>query len=83
MKRLTILVALFTMGAECELTEPCDRYVEYMCDCHLTAGECDQLRAQLVGAEPELQDQCELDLSSQRAEDQDAGLSCDLDTGLL
>ena len=75
--RLICIAGLLTLGVACELSEPCDRYVNYMCDCHVTAAECDQLRAQFSGAAQDLQDQCDIDLSNQEAEDADAGVVCD------
>ncbi|TNE90042.1 MAG: hypothetical protein EP330_09445 [Deltaproteobacteria bacterium] len=79
--RIIAVSALLLTAAACEITEPCDQYVDYMCDCHLSASECDQLRAQLVGADAATQDQCEIDLSNTQAEDGDNGVTCDGDSG--
>lgn len=79
--RIFAITALLACGVACELTEPCDRYVDYMCDCHVSANECDQLRAQLSAADPSLQDQCDIDLSNQQAQDADDGVSCATDSG--
>lgn len=75
--RLFCVASLLVLGVACEISEPCDRYAEYMCDCHLTASECDQLRAQVIGADPAVQDQCDIDLSNQEAQDQDDGIVCE------
>jgi hypothetical protein len=76
--RLFFAASLLAAGVGCELSEPCDRYVDYMCDCHVTASECSQLRAELVGADPALQDQCAIDLSNQEAQDDDDGVVCEV-----
>lgn len=75
--RLFCVASLLTLGVACEFAEPCDQYVNYMCDCHVTASECDQLRAQLSGASPDLQDQCDIDLANQEAQDADDGVVCE------
>ncbi|MCO4744269.1 MAG: hypothetical protein KC912_05735 [Proteobacteria bacterium] len=76
--RLIFAASLFALGVACELGEPCDRYVDYMCDCHVSASECDQLRAELAGADPDIQDQCAIDLSQQEAQDDDDGVVCEV-----
>ena len=79
--RLFFIGGALLVAADCELAEPCDRYVDYMCDCHTSASECDQLRAQLAGSDAATQDQCEIDLANQRSEDGDNGVTCG-DSGL-
>lgn len=76
--RLFFAASLFAISVGCELSEPCDRYAEYMCDCHLTANECDQLRASVLGSETEVQDQCSIDLSNQQVQDDEDGVVCDV-----
>lgn len=60
--------------------EPCNDYVDYMCSCHdgEEGFDCAELRATLSGAEPAVQDQCSLDLSEQQADDDSAGVECEL-----
>ncbi len=75
---------LLITGLGCFEEDSCDRYVEYMCDCH--SGEegydCNELQAQYSDADQSLQDQCSIDLGNQMDDDDANGVSCDVaDTG--
>jgi len=58
--------------------EPCDDYVDYLCTCHEDDPQydCAVLETSYLDAEPELQDQCAIDLADVQQEDEDAGLEC-------
>ena len=75
--RVTPAIALLLGLAAC-IEEPCDSYVDYMCDCHGedTGFDCAQLQDIYSGADPEVQDQCAIDLDNQKAQDELAGLDC-------
>ncbi len=75
--RLLIPVGLFATLSACFFDEPCQRYADYMCDCHTeTAEECRQFQAIAETADPRLQDQCEIDLAEQQQEDAINGFVC-------
>jgi hypothetical protein len=59
--------------------EPCDDYVDYLCTCHADDPQydCAVLEASYLDAEPEVQDQCAIDLGDVQQEDEDAGLECE------
>jgi len=79
----TVALMLLFVAATCEEL-PCDQYVDYMCACHEDdpGFDCEELSLALSDADPELQDQCEIDLAEQEADDADAGLECEVgDTG--
>ncbi len=59
--------------------EPCDDYVDYLCTCHADDPQydCEVLEASYLDAEPEIQDQCAIDLADVQEEDDDAGLECE------
>jgi hypothetical protein len=59
-------------------TNPCDDYVSYMCECHPDDEDfsCEDLRRQFEGADPELQDECTLELDEQQEEDEANGVEC-------
>ncbi len=75
-----LALALLTVGVACT-PEPCGRYVDYMCACHADEPDfdCDELHRVYGEADPELQDQCAIDLADQRDEDEEAGLECDVE----
>lgn len=78
-----VAAMLVLMGATCAF-EPCDRYVDYMCQCHADdpGFDCAELQQVYGDADPELQDQCAIDLTDQKDEDADAGLDCEVDSGV-
>jgi hypothetical protein len=60
----------------CDAPEPCDRYIDYMCACH-SEEACSDAEDTLAGADPDVQDQCAIDLDAQQAADDQDGLTCD------
>lgn len=76
------LLAALTLGAlaltACEI-EPCDDYVDYMCSCHDSEEgfDCAELTEIYVDAEPNVQDQCAIDLGDQKQTDEDEGVECE------
>ena len=75
--RYFLAVGLLVALGGC-VDQPCDRYVTYMCDCHAddTGYDCAQLQDIYGQADPDVQDQCAIDLNNQKADDQAAGLEC-------
>jgi hypothetical protein len=61
--------------AACDPANPCDEYVDYMCDCHPEVS-CDDLLTTYAEPDPSVQDECAILLNDQEAEDADAGLEC-------
>jgi hypothetical protein len=80
MMRSALVVGMLGLLVACEPEAPCDRYVDYMCDCH--DGEdgvsCGDLEATYLGAGPAIQDECAVLLDEQEAQDQDEGVECPL-----
>lgn len=78
--------ALTLMGVGCEPADPCDNYVDYICDCHADDDrpgyDCETLSVTYQSADPELQDECQVALNEQRQEDSSEGYDCATDTGL-
>lgn len=72
------LVLSFAWLAACEPSEPCERYVDYMCDCH--DGEedvvCSEFEATYLGAGADVQDECAVLLDEQQEEDNSNGSTC-------
>lgn len=73
---------LIALGVACEEEgggQPCDRYVDYMCDCHGAdpGFDCEELASVFGDADPELQDQCSIDLGDQQDEDDETGHVCE------
>lgn len=61
----TALGLLMIVGCE---PNPCDDYVDYMCDCH-PEEDCASLENTYANADAELQDACAIELEDQEAED--------------
>lgn len=74
------LAAILGTLLACE-DQPCTRYVDYICQCHADdpSFDCAELQNTLLGAEPEVQDQCYIDLQDQQEIDDADGLACDVD----
>lgn len=72
---LPLLVAL-TACLDEEGGNPCDRYVDYMCDCHGDTTDCDQLAATYEDADQDLQDECLIALEDQEDDDAETGHEC-------
>ena len=82
MLRIGFVAGLLAFGAACIEEQPCDRYVDYMCDCHASdpGFDCEELTAVFEDADPTIQDQCSIDLGAQQDEDDETGHVCDADT---
>lgn len=87
MSRLLIVVAAIAgLFVGCFEENPCDRYVDYMCDCHADDPDydCAELTRIYASADTTVQDQCAVELTNQQDQDDDDGLVCgvdDSDTG--
>ncbi|MEQ1566274.1 MAG: hypothetical protein ABMA64_11600 [Myxococcota bacterium] len=66
----------------CEPVNPCDEYVDYMCDCHVddTGTNCQALTATYASADQDVQAECAVLLDDQQQADQSAGV-CETTTG--
>jgi hypothetical protein len=80
MHRLALLVAF---AIACTVSsEPCDDYVDYMCDCHPEdpddpdGVDCEELATQFSGTDPSLDEQCISSLDEQRDKDEANGWEC-------
>jgi hypothetical protein len=71
-----IAMALWMAG--CETEDPCQEYVDYVCQCHdgEEGYDCEELRATYADPDPELQNQCELDRAALEQQDQENGVEC-------
>lgn len=80
MKRVLFVAAAFACTLACEV-QPCDRYVDYVCDCHADDPDydCEALSASLADAGQAVQDQCAIDLDDLEDADAEAGLVCSVD----
>lgn len=77
--RIAMVAALLVLIAcDDEGSNPCDDYVNYMCDCHPDDPDtnCEDLRIQYADAPTSLQDECAISLDDQEAEDADNGHEC-------
>jgi hypothetical protein len=63
------------LAAACEPGNPCDEYVDYMCDCHPELS-CESFTTTYDDPDPAVQDECAVLLNEQEQEDADAGLEC-------
>lgn len=75
--------ALLALGfaaaaAGCSDEDPCQDYVDYICDCHPDDPElpCEELQNTYADADDKLQDQCVTALEDQESADDDAGHEC-------
>jgi hypothetical protein len=73
MHRLVLVVSFL---AACDVSaQPCDDYVDYMCDCHPEdpddpdAVDCADLTNQFSDTDPALEDECISSLDEQRDKD--------------
>ena len=64
-------VALSVSCDDASQTDACDRYVEYMCDCHNDEYDCEQLRNTYADPDSATLDECAIALEDQ--EELDAG----------
>ena len=69
---------LFLWLTGCEPIPPCEDYVDYMCACHAedTGVDCQDLQDTYSGADPDVQDECNVLLNEQESQDQEAGETC-------
>ncbi len=58
--------------------DPCQEYVDYMCDCHPEhpTEDCDTLSNTYSDADSKLEDACVTALDDQKADDDDLGHEC-------
>jgi hypothetical protein len=72
------VLTLFSFLLACEPADPCDEYVDYLCTCHADddAFDCDELTLTYAGADPDVQDECAVQLDEQQQADDEAGLAC-------
>lgn len=70
--------AALAAGVACESEDPCREYVDYICDCHdgEPGYDCESLRATYADPDPDVQDQCALDLQDLEDQDQANGVTC-------
>jgi hypothetical protein len=67
MLRLATVMLVLAGLLACEEETPCDRYADYICDCHDEPGfDCDALRDLATDPTESAADQCSLDLADQR-----------------
>jgi len=81
---MTVAGMAMLLGTACFEEDSCDRYVEYICDCHdgEDGYDCGELQRIYADADPTLQDQCQTDLTAQKDQDEADGVSCAVDSGL-
>ena len=79
MTKLMMVVGLLGLGIACG-AEPCQDYVDYMCDCHGedTGFDCNELQRVYADADASVQQQCQLELSDQQDQDDADGETCAL-----
>lgn len=65
--------------AACDPANPCDQYVDYMCDCHPEVS-CGDLTTTYADPDPSVQDECAVLLELQEEQDAAAGDECPVTT---
>lgn len=72
------ITALTLLSATGCFYEPCDDYVDYLCTCHEDDPQydCESLETMYLDADPEIQDQCAVDLAAVQDDDEAAELQC-------
>lgn len=77
------MLLLLVLG--CTLTDPnpCQKYADYICDCHGDdpAYDCQSVQDQYSTSDPELEDACESSLADLKNEDEAAGRECSSGAG--
>jgi hypothetical protein len=80
-KSLAVLTiaGFFLAGANCN-DDPCEDYIDYICQCHDDDPDfsCEDVKTTLEDADPEVKNQCALDLDELQVEDADNGDECDV-----
>ena len=82
---LGLFAIALSLTACFEEADHCSDYVDYMCDCHEEdpSFSCEDLRASYEEATLEDQNDCAVDLDSQRQDDEEDGAACEAgDTGV-
>jgi hypothetical protein len=74
---LLSVASLLLVAANCN-EDPCTDFVDYVCTCHEDDPDfdCEDIQTTLEDADPDVKDQCALDLDDLQAEDADAGEEC-------
>jgi len=76
MRRWAVLVLVV---AACDPANPCDQYVDYMCDCHPEVS-CEELTLTYESPDGSVQDECAILLDQQELDDGEAGETCPVAT---
>lgn len=66
--------AAFSFSAGCDSADPCQDYIDYVCDCG--SAECDGAKNAYSDADSKLQDECENILQDYQDADDAAGEEC-------
>ena len=73
---MTRWAAALALGmVACDPANPCDEYVDYMCDCHPEVS-CEELTLTYENPDPGVQDECAVQLDQQEEDDAAAGATC-------
>lgn len=80
MKRLALVAVTLIACLGCEEEDPCDRYADYICDCHANEDgfDCEALRELAEAPSQDVVDQCAIDLDDQKQADDEDGLTCEV-----
>jgi hypothetical protein len=75
---ISLVAALVAGYSACKPSRPCDDYVDYLCSCHEgdPKFDCASLETVYADADPDVQDQCALDLDEQKQKDETEGFLC-------
>ena len=66
MRNTTLFASIALFAAACG-GNPCEEYVDYLCDCTATSEACDDLKTTYENAEADLQDECSAALDEAEA----------------
>lgn len=80
LRRLLAIAGTLLLTTACE-SDPCGRYVDYMCVCHAEEEgfDCATLQDEYANADSQdLQDACAIQLADQQDVDAEAGEACEL-----
>ncbi len=69
------VVVLAVGFVACDPANPCDEYVDYMCDCHSEVS-CEDLTLTYGNPDSSVQSECAILLDEQEQEDAEAGETC-------
>lgn len=78
--KLATVAGLLVVAVACG-GDPCQDYVDYMCQCHGddSGFDCDELQRVYSDPDPSVEQQCQLDLSRQEDQDVADGESCSVE----